>query len=228
MAITVNICTLCEKEFENQIGQQLKTAYKTLKGKIDFSHGFCPRHAYENYTKIQDFGNGVKAPLMSPEKAKEVIQKYIKTAPPDLKEHPELVKLYSKGIFTPDDLNQNKPNPQPVKEDIEKPVIRICANCQQEFNFREQVKNAAKEQGLMFTHGVCHRHFIKALIEDAGMSKEESEKMASSIPSFAPDLKEHPELVKSYLQGVFTLSDKDQPLQSIKEFFQKRAGIIHS
>ena len=88
-----------------------------------------------------------------------------------------------------------------------KPAVRICGQCQHEFNLTAQVQKANKEQGIGFTHGVCIRHvveFYKGAEFTDEQIKNAVEKMKADKQPPTPDLKEHPELVKNYEKGIFT------------------------
>lgn len=119
---------------------------------------------------------------------------------------------------------------------MDKSFIRICANCQKEF---PEVDSAVKGSldRINFSHGVCERHSMEMLKQ---MGKDDSEiqlilqrmreRRGSNPP--VPDLKEHPEIVKQYSQGIFTPEDykkAQSPISSettLKEFFLKRSGLI--
>src|SRR6185369_1324210 len=87
----VKVCALCQKEFP-EINNAIVKAEKEKV--INFSHGYCRRHFEFMLSQILN---------MHDEKKKASMAKLSKSdPPPDLKEHPNIVSMYSKGIFTPE------------------------------------------------------------------------------------------------------------------------------
>lgn len=118
-------------------------------------------------------------------------------------------------------------------------LIKLCSYCQKEFPEVDKAVKAADKSKIGFTHGVCPRHFRK-FFEKSGTSPEQIEKYIGAMKDSIPDLREHPELIKQYSQGIFTPDQYKQTNQiqqtesemefepTLKEAFQKRAGIIIS
>ena len=110
--------------------------------------------------------------------------------------------------------------------------ISICGNCQQEFPSVNIAVNAAmKKYGesgeITFSHGMCPRHF-REQGKDFGWSNDRIENHIKGQTKTTPDLKEHPELIKQYSQGIFTPEQYKQnefPTE-LKEMFQRRANIL--
>ncbi len=108
-------------------------------------------------------------------------------------------------------------------------IVSICANCQKEFpEVDEVIKTAEKErEDIKFSHGVCKRHYIYFL-KQMQMDDAQIEIKLQGKTFKCPDLKASPELIKQYSSGVFTPEDYKKaqfPINSIKELFQRRAGI---
>ena len=87
----VSICANCQKE-----NPAVDSAVKSHSKDIKFSHGICKRHALEMLKQMD----------MRDDKISEFMKKLEGNGPPDLKENPELVKAYSKGLFTPEQIQQ--------------------------------------------------------------------------------------------------------------------------
>ncbi len=103
MAEIVKICAYCQKEFP-----EVDKAVKDNRNKITFSHGICQRHAAEVYKQMGMNDDWIKKKLsQNPNPV------------PDLKAHPELVKLYSQGIFTPEEFKHSQTEPT-LKEIFQK------------------------------------------------------------------------------------------------------------
>ena len=90
----IPVCVNCEKEF-HEAGAGIRHAarkYGLTGGEITFSHGFCLRH----YEKVMiDYGysqEDIKINLMNARNDANL--------PPDLEDRPDLVYLWSIGIFT--------------------------------------------------------------------------------------------------------------------------------
>ena len=119
--------------------------------------------------------------------------------------------------------------------------VVVCMYCQKEFPavdaaIQNTIQKYHKEFGrdggpMYFSHGYCIRHNI-AVGKDAGMSDEEIKSSMSRAKTSAPDLQEHPELVKLWSAGIFT-KEQQQSQQTqqaaensvITERFKKLAGI---
>lgn len=111
-------------------------------------------------------------------------------------------------------------------------MIYVCANCQAEIpEVKEAIRKAEKDRpDLSISHGICKRH-AAVWYKSMGKTDDWIKTKLSQTPSQTPDLKEHPEIVKQYTQGVFTPADYKKaqsvtPTDNIKEFFRKRAGLI--
>lgn len=88
----IKICGYCQKEFP-EVDRQVKSHTHD----IDFSHGICQRHSIE-FLKAANYSN---------DQIKDIISKKRESITYDLEKHPELVDLYSNGIF---DKNPNAIN----------------------------------------------------------------------------------------------------------------------
>lgn len=126
------------------------------------------------------------------------------------------------------------------------PQVTICAFCQKDYAaVNEQVIKADREKKINFSHGYCARHFYEELKKAKIPDEAAAESVSRRKGQLAPDLAQHPELVKLYSQGIFTKveaqksqqqppqapaeqPDNQPPLQltPLKERFQKLAGII--
>jgi len=114
---------------------------------------------------------------------------------------------------------------------MDKPSVVICTNCQKE---NPAVDSAVKSnaKNIRFNHGICQRHALETLSK-SGIPQDKIQSFINRMGSSgAPDLKEHPELVKSYSKGLFTpqqiqQSNQDQQNKNnkITERFQVLAGI---
>lgn len=91
----INICGYCQSEYPS-VDRQVKI--KREAGTLNFSHSACKRHAT---AQLRTAG-------ISPEQIEASFAKRTSAMPPDLKEHPTLVKAYSRGIFTPQELESWK------------------------------------------------------------------------------------------------------------------------
>lgn len=95
----VSICAFCQQEYPD-VNQQVKKA--DLEKNINFSHGYCARHFYIELKKAQ-----------IPDKAAaESVTRRKGQLAPDLSQNPELVKLYSQGIFTKSEVQKMQQPPQ--------------------------------------------------------------------------------------------------------------------
>ena len=113
-----------------------------------------------------------------------------------------------------------------------KPFITICCYCQQDF---PEVDKAIKYQMTLkdksiasFSHGLCKRHFIE-MLREIGDSEDQIMASMPNIKNSIPDLKERPDLVKSYYDKFH---DPELDKKSIQESnnkitnrFKKLAGI---
>jgi hypothetical protein len=95
----VKICSYCQKE--QGIEKEMKDAAKVG---IIFTHGYCIRHFKE---QLKDVG-------LDDATIRTMVAKSLSAnpMPPDLAEHPDLIKLYKQGIWLPQQLQQS----QPLKE----------------------------------------------------------------------------------------------------------------
>ena len=100
----VLMCAECMRQFG------LESNFKKAAEKgIRFSHTLCPRHFVELMVKS---GLDIRA---AEKGVKDSIAKHTKL-PPDLSEHPELVKQYKNDIFTPEEYR----NVAALKEMLQK------------------------------------------------------------------------------------------------------------
>ena len=126
------------------------------------------------------------------------------------------------------------------------PQVSICAFCQKEYpEVDVQVNKADREKKINFSHGYCSRHFYGELKKAKIPDEAAAESVNRRKGQLAPDLAQHPELVKLYSQGIFTKVEaqkaQQQPPQApaeqpanqsplqltpLKERLQKLAGII--
>jgi len=93
----ISVCSYCQKEYP-EVDAAIKAAQVKYgrNGDFSFSHGVCPRH----------FVDMLKQMGLSDEEIQSKSSKENKC--PDLKEHPDLVQYWSKGIFTKDQLQESK------------------------------------------------------------------------------------------------------------------------
>jgi hypothetical protein len=97
--VLVKICSYCEVEF-HEVGAAMRHVMRQhgIEGKVTFSHGFCPRH-YIKMMKEYGYNNEeIRIKFNS--------AKMNNNLAPDLEKHPELVDIYSKGIFTQEQYQQ--------------------------------------------------------------------------------------------------------------------------
>lgn len=86
----VVMCSYCQKEFP-EVDKQVRAHER----EINFSHGICRRHSAD---MLRQMGK-------TPEQIASFMQK-TDGKTPDLKERSDLLKLYSQGIFTQQQLQQ--------------------------------------------------------------------------------------------------------------------------
>jgi hypothetical protein len=114
-----------------------------------------------------------------------------------------------------------------------KPFVMICANCQKHFpEVDAQVKKHEEIDDVAFSHAVCRNHMME-LLKGHGIPQDKIDKSIAKLNAgggkSAPDLREHPDLVKMYSQGIFTPEDLENHKQlQLKELLQRRANIIPS
>lgn len=87
----VSICSICQKEHP-AVDVAVRNTMRKLgidNKELSFSHGYCLRHFVEVMRENGFADEDIQSRL-----------KGLKGACPDLKEHPELVKLWSAGLFT--------------------------------------------------------------------------------------------------------------------------------
>ena len=101
----VRMCGYCEKEFPEvhaahvKLSQDMDKAGKAVEYRKIFTHGICLRH----------YGEMLKSMGYDDEKIKQTLSgKKPEDASPDLKQNPDLLQLYSKGIFTKDQYDDLK------------------------------------------------------------------------------------------------------------------------
>jgi hypothetical protein len=92
----VMICAYCQQDFP-EIDKKIRETMNTRKD-IGFSHGICRRHFAELLKDSGASDGEIKSELDSVKEA----------GVPDLKQHPELVKQYSQGNFTPEDYKKDQ------------------------------------------------------------------------------------------------------------------------
>lgn len=93
----IGVCSYCELEFPD-VKTAIVNTFKQqggMKGPLAFSHGYCIRH-YISVMKENGF---------SDEEIQQQLSS-VKTTIPDLKTRTDLVKLWSQGIFTKEQLQQ--------------------------------------------------------------------------------------------------------------------------
>ena len=88
---SIKICGFCQKEFT-----EVDDAVKAHHNDMRFNHGSCVRHATKWLRGLKKDDTFIKAYIES--KKTSLV--------PDLKENPNLVKAYSKGLFTPEQMQQ--------------------------------------------------------------------------------------------------------------------------
>jgi len=105
----IPVCSYCEKEFP-AVETSIRAAMKKygMNGELVFSHGYCLRH-YEDMLK--QYG-------MDDEQMKTALDKVKDNQVPDLKQRPDLVNLWSKGIFTQEQLQSVQQHQQQVNESL--------------------------------------------------------------------------------------------------------------
>jgi hypothetical protein len=101
----VRLCSACQKEQGLE-----KTMQDAAKQGIKFTHGICARH-FEK--QLKDLG-------LPDEKIRGVMSKTeaAQPFPPDLAEHTDLVKLYKRGIWLPQQLQQTKQPSDAMNKEI--------------------------------------------------------------------------------------------------------------
>ena len=104
----IPICSYCEKEFPT-VETTVRATMKKYGpgGEISFNHGYCLRH-YENVMKDAGYSDEMIKTNLANTKIKI----------PDLKQRPDLVNLWSKGIFTQEQLQSVQQNQQQVNESL--------------------------------------------------------------------------------------------------------------
>ena len=103
----IPVCSYCQKEYPT-VDAAIKASMKQhgMNGQLKFSHGYCTRH-YVEMMKQYKSDEEIKASLAN-----------IKNQVPDLAERSDLVNLWSKGIFTPEQLQAVQQNQQQVNEGL--------------------------------------------------------------------------------------------------------------
>lgn len=105
----ISICSYCQKEFP-AVDTAIKTAMKKygIGGDLTFSHGYCLRHYAE---MLKQYGK-------NDEEIRAALEKVKDNKVPDLKKRPDLVNLWSKSIFTQEQLQSVQQNQQQVNESL--------------------------------------------------------------------------------------------------------------
>ena len=94
----VRLCSHCQKEQGLE-----KSMMDATKQGVGFTHGICIRH-FEEMLRNSGFDDTTIKQM--------VVKTKTSNPPPDLAEHPDLIKLYKQGIWLPQQLQQS----QPLKE----------------------------------------------------------------------------------------------------------------
>jgi hypothetical protein len=104
----IPVCSYCEEEFP-AVKEAIRATMKKygMGGEISFSHGYCVRHYID---VMKQYGS-------SEEQIKTSLAK-VKNQCPDLKQRPDLVNLWSKGIFTQEQLQNVQQGEQKVNEEF--------------------------------------------------------------------------------------------------------------
>ena len=104
----IPVCSYCQKEYPT-VDTAIRAAMKQhgINGDLTFSHGYCVRHYTELMKQYGKNDDEIKASMAK-----------IKDQVPDLKERPDLVNLWSKGIFTQEQLQAVQHNQQQVNESL--------------------------------------------------------------------------------------------------------------
>lgn len=91
----IKICQSCALEF-HEVGAAIRHAMREygVNGKIRFSHGYCLRH----------FEKLMKSYGMPDEDIRASLLRNKDSIVFDLEKHPDVMELYSKGIFTTEQL----------------------------------------------------------------------------------------------------------------------------
>jgi len=107
---TIAICAACQKEFN--LTPQVQKVEKELGYK--FTHGSCKRHTLDFYKSMGVMSNEELA-----EKEKSIPEGVL-----DLKKHPDILKNYQQGIFTPEQLQQSQ-QPAQAAESLQEKWKRV-------------------------------------------------------------------------------------------------------
>jgi len=99
--------------------------------------------------------------------------------------------------------------------------LQICGYCIKELDakkpgLKSELEAVARQNGVVLSHGACKDHAVEQL-RGAGIPEEKIQAVLQRAGASIPDLRQHPELIQSYLQGNFS---SQQPL---KERLQKLA-----
>lgn len=111
LQIKISICGLCQLEYP-KVDAQVKESEEQYSdyGEIIFSHGYCLRHYEEILKKSGQSDEQIKIAIQNAKNKGYGL--------PDLKERPDLVNLYSKGIFTQEQLHQVQQSQQQDNQKI--------------------------------------------------------------------------------------------------------------
>lgn len=118
---TVTLCMYCEQEFP-KVREMVRAAmaqHGGIEGKINYSHGYCLRHYMDVLNK---YGTGT--PEQKAAKVKEMQTDHRDA--PDLRQHPELVAWYSRGIFTPEQMQAAQQQQQQSNQDLKERFQKLA------------------------------------------------------------------------------------------------------
>ena len=105
----ISVCGFCQKEFPKASAKIKETSKRYgINGEIVFSHGYCYRH-YVVMMKGAGFNDEYIKQSLAGVNVEEV---------PDLKKHPELVKLWEKGLFTKEQIAQAQSQQSAINENF--------------------------------------------------------------------------------------------------------------
>lgn len=98
---------------------------------------------------------------------------------------------------------------------MDKPFVAICSYCQKE---NPAVDSAVKshEKDINFSHGICKRHTLE-MLKQMNMPEDKIQAFMAKVGVSVSDLKENPELAKSYSKGIFTPQQIQQSGQGQKD-----------
>lgn len=110
----VALCSYCQKEHP-EVGKQVQAQSK----EVNFSHGICKRHSVEMMKQMGLPPDKIQAKLQS-------MYSGDKPGLPDLSQRPDLVKLYSMGIFTKEQLEKARQESQQKKAELTERLQKLA------------------------------------------------------------------------------------------------------